>query len=130
MIGFLAALLIRRKPSLTMSHARRLAKIGLIGAGVLLLVILAVLLWPRDSGKDQIEHANQSSAAIADAAEDAIQTLEDRTATEDAVDQATQEALTEIEQAADPVEVRNAVLAVVCGTREHRNDPACVRTTR
>lgn len=101
----------------------------------LILIVITAFGIGRCTGKDRYENdrvaaqADQtetSSDAIAQAANDAIDTLENRTATEDAVDQAVEQAVTEIENAANADEVRAAVLAGACGSAEHRNDPACV----
>lgn len=97
-----------------------------------LLLLGAVFLLGRCTGGDdtdaveaQAGQTTRSSDALATAAEGAIETLEGRTATEDAIDQVVTETVGQIERAATPDEVRAAVLAGVCARREHRNDPAC-----
>ena len=109
----------------------RFARPVLIGGGVLLLFAIVFLIGRcskddyEDDYRAQIEQTDRENTALADAAEGAIQTLENRTATEDAIDQATQAALTDIDAAVSPEQVRNAVLMGVCNTDEHRNDPGC-----
>jgi len=104
-------------------------------AVLVILLIGGVFLLGRcskddyeDDYKAQIEQTTRSSEATADAAKAAINTLEGRTATEDAIDQIVEETVNKIDQAADADQVRSIVLASVCGTAEHRNDPACAPT--
>lgn len=79
----------------------------------------------QDDYRAQVDQTDRSTAAVADAAENAIETLEGRTATEDAIDQVVAGTIAEIDGAQDAAAVRAAVLAGVCQQREHRNDPAC-----
>lgn len=102
----------------------------LVWAGLILLLVGSIFLLGRctagdDTDEAQIEQTTRSSDAIATAAEDAIETLEGRTATEDAIDQVVAETVTNIEAAPDAEAVRRAVLAGVCQQAAHRNDPAC-----
>ncbi len=97
-----------------------------------LLLIGGVFLLGRCSKDDyeddyraQIDQTDRSSDAIADAAEGAIEMLEGRIATENAIDQVVSQTVEQIEGAQSPEAVRAAVLAGVCSRREHRNDPAC-----
>ena len=109
----------------------RFARPVLIGLVVLLLVGGIFLLGRcskddyEDDYRAQIDQTNRSGDAAADAAQAAIEILEGRTATEDAIDQIVTQTVNEIDQAADADAVRAAVLAGVCGSPEHRNDPAC-----
>lgn len=92
------------------------------------LVLLAVFALGRCGGDDptpQVEQGNRSSEAVADAAQDAISTLEDRVATEQAIDRAVAAAVVKIDDAVTPDAVRDAVLESICGEASHRNDPAC-----
>lgn len=98
-------------------------------AGVLLL---GVFLLGRCSGDDneddyqaQIDQTNRSSDATAQAAQGAIEVLEGRTATEDAIDEAVTEAVNEISGATDAEAVRAAVLAELCTKPSYAADPAC-----
>lgn len=63
--------------------------------------------------------------AYSNAASVAIGTIENRTVTERDIERATAVAQMEIANATDPDAVRAAVLAGVCGSSAHRNDPAC-----
>jgi len=96
---------------------------------VLILVFIAVFSIARcsrdDTAQRQAEQTTQSSDAIANAAEVAIGTIENRTVTEKDIDHATAIAEFEINEAADAATVRAAVLGGVCGQTSHRNDPAC-----
>lgn len=80
----------------------------------------------EDDYRAQVEQTNLSSDAASDAAESAIEILDGRVATEDAIDQVVSQTVKQIDTAADPDSVRQAVLAGVCETAEHRNDPACM----
>jgi hypothetical protein len=108
----------------------KLAKPVLFG-GMFLLVIAAVFLLGRCTGNDnedvaaQVEQTNRSGEAIADAAEMAIDDIGEQTATEAVIDQAVEEATREIDRAESADAVRAAVIAGLCGQREHRDDPAC-----
>ena len=82
----------------------------------------------EDEYRAQIEQTNLSSDAASDAAESAIKILDGRVATEDAIDQIVSQTITQIDTAADSDAVRAAVMVGVCGTTEHRNDPACMPT--
>ena len=114
--------------------ATKAGKPVIIAIGVLLLlgIIFALGRCSKDDYEDdyreQIDQTNRSSDAAVEAAQNAIQTLEGRTATEDAVDQVVTETVNQIDGAADADEVRAIVLASVCRTPEHRNDPACAPT--
>lgn len=119
-------------PWIASAWASKLGRPIMLGAGVLLLVGLVFLLGrcSKDDYEDdyeaQIEQTDRSSDAVATAAKNALDTLEGRVATEDAVDQATQEALNNIGRAATPGQVRDAVIASLCSKPSHANDPACV----
>lgn len=111
------------------------SKVGrplMIVGGVILLGLLIFGLGRcskddyEDDYRAQIDQTTRSGDAAADAAETAVEILDGRTATEDAIDQVVEEAVKEIDAAANPDAVRTAVLAAVCNTPEHRNDPACV----
>jgi len=94
------------------------------------LIVLSLFLTVRACTRDttaerQAEQTNASGDAIANAAADAIETIENRTVTEKAVDDAVAATTKDIADAPDPDHVRAAVLAGVCGQPSHRNDPAC-----
>lgn len=78
-----------------------------------------------DTAQRQAEQTTASGEAIADAAKDAVGTITNRAVTEDDIDRATDQAMKDIGNAADPDSVRDAVLDGVCGQTSHRNDPAC-----
>lgn len=117
---------------LATAWASKLGKPLMIGGAVLLLIGLIFLLGRcskddyEDDYRAQIDQTNRSSDAASDAAEAAIEILEGRTATEDAIDQVVTQTVGQIDSAASADQVRQAVLAGVCETAEHRNDPACV----
>ncbi len=119
---------------IALKWASKLGRPLMIVGGVLLLFGLAFLLGRCTGGDDtdaieaQANQTNLSSDAIADAAAGAIETLEGRVATEDAIDQATQAALTEIDGAASPIQIENAVRSALCAKPSHQNDPACMPT--
>lgn len=78
-----------------------------------------------DAIQAQVEQTNRSGEAISNAAEMAIDKLEDRTVTDQAIDQAVSSTVQEIDRAETADAVRAAVIAGVCGQPEHRADPAC-----
>ena len=105
------------------------AKPVLIGVVILLLFgagfTLAKCTGGNDGEAEQAEQTSRSSEAMANAAQNAIERIDNRTVTEDAIDAATANALEEINNASNPDDMRNAVLDGVCGQSSHRNDPAC-----
>lgn len=107
----------------------RAAKPVFIGLVVLLIFGvgfgLAKCSGRDDTAQRQAEQTSASGDAIANAAQDAVQTITNRTVTDRDVDQATDEAMKDIGNAVDPDSVRDAVLDGVCGQASHRNDPAC-----
>jgi tRNA A37 N6-isopentenylltransferase MiaA len=114
---------------LTAIVGSKLARPVLIGGTVLLVVLLAFGLGycsrDDDALEAQVEQTNRSGEAVADAAEMAIDTIGDRTATDAEIDDAVQRTVDRIAGAEDADAVRNAVITGLCGQREHRNDPAC-----
>jgi hypothetical protein len=66
------------------------------------------MVFNKDDDADQIRQTNRTAAAVTHAAADAIQTLEGRTATEDAIDQVVAETVVDIEAAPDAEAVRRA----------------------
>lgn len=96
---------------------------------VAVLLLGIVFLLGRCTGNDdptpQIEQTDRSTAAITGAAEGAIKALEERTVTEDAIDQAVQGAIADIGTAASPEAVEAVVIQSVCAKPSHRNDPGC-----
>lgn len=99
---------------------------------VLMAIVLggALFLLGRCKGDNdevvaQIEQTNRSGEAIANAAEMAIEKLDDRTVTDAAVDQAVASTVQEIGRAESADAVRDAVIDGLCREPQHRNDPAC-----
>lgn len=73
----------------------------------------------------QVEQTNRSGEAISNAAEMAIDKLENRTVTDQEIDRAVASTVQEIDRAETADDVRAAVLRGLCGQPEHRADPAC-----
>lgn len=95
-------------------------------AVVALLALFALSQCNRDTtAADQAQQTTASSEAVADAAEVAIEVLENRTATEANIDRAVAAGTLEINNATDADAVRAAVLASVCPRAEFANDAAC-----
>lgn len=57
MIGTIAGWLITRNPALTAAHAKRLAKVGLIAAGIV-IVVVGFIAWDYFDDKAAIEQAD------------------------------------------------------------------------
>lgn len=111
-------------------------------AGLILLVVLALILvfgimsvlnkceqsrHERELGA-QTKQGNASAEAIANAAADAVQTVQGRGTVEQQIDAATAQASKEIGNAENSDEIRAAVLRALCGDGMRgnpRNDPAC-----
>ena len=90
------------------------------------LVIVLLATCHRDNGAGkQAEQTTRSGDAMSNAAANAIDTLQNRTATDDTINAATDNAMKEIGNAQSPDDVRSAVLAGVCASASHRSDPAC-----
>lgn len=103
----------------------REAVIALIGIVAVILLVL-VVKCSGDGGKAaQAEQGNKSSEALGDAAVEAIDLLQNRTATEATIDAAVERTTDDIRKADDVDAVRAAVIAGVCGQASHRDDPAC-----
>lgn len=101
--------------------------IGIVAVIALLGLVFAL---GRCSGGDdvavqQAEQTSRSGAAITNAAQAAIATIGNRTVTENSVDDAVGEAITEINNADDINAIRDAVLISVCGQPQHSRDSAC-----
>lgn len=98
-------------------------------AAVVAILGLVFMLGKCSGGNDgeaaQAEQTSRSGAAITEAAQAAIATIGNRTVTENSVDDAVGEAITEINNADDINAIRDTVLVSVCGQASHRNDPAC-----
>lgn len=106
----------------------RFARPVAIGLIAVALMIIGGILFTQCGSDNEAEQARQttrSSEAVADAAKAAIETLEGRTATEDAIDQAVEETVSQVEDARDIPAIHAAVRAGLCGRVEYRNDPAC-----
>ena len=98
---------------------------GLIAAVLVYAIFAMGRCSDRSAVQDQAKQTTASSEAIADAAEGAIETIGVRVVTEKEIDRATAVATMEIEDAATPDDVRDAVIRAVCVRREYINDPAC-----
>jgi len=96
---------------------------------ILALIVLSIgycsLHRSDDSAAKQAEQTSRSGEAISNAAGIAIETIGNRTATDDTIDAATENATKSIDNAQSVDDVRAAVLAGVCGQPSHRDDPAC-----
>jgi low affinity Fe/Cu permease len=108
---------------------QRAAKPVFFGLLAVLLLGTMFLLGKCSNDDDeiaaQVEQTNRSGEAVANAAEMAIDKLEDRTVTDQAIDQAVASTTQEIGRAETADAVRAAVIAGVCDEPEHRHDPAC-----
>lgn len=116
-------------PFLTPLLATKFGKPAVIALGVLLL-IGAIFLLGRCTGNDdeleaQVEQTNRSGEAIADAAEMAIDKLEGREVSAEAIDAAVADTVQEIDDAQSADAIHDAVVRSLCVRAEHRDDPAC-----
>ncbi len=108
----------------------RFAKPVLFG-GIIILAGLALFILGRCTGGDnsdvaaQAEQTNRSGDAIIGAAQEAVATIGDNTASEAAIDQAVGEATKGIEDAQSVDVIRDLVVGSLCAQRAHSNDPAC-----
>ena len=99
----------------------------------LIAVVVLLALWgascafhrPDTTAQQQAEQTTRSGDAIANAAQNAVATISNRTVTDAVVDQATVNAQKEIDNAENDDDIRAAVIAGVCGQTSHHNDPAC-----
>lgn len=96
------------------------------------LVILALLLvfgivraCAHKSEAPQAEQTTASGEAIANAAQDAISTIGNRTDAERAIDATVAEVKEDLGNATVPDDLRARVAPFVCLRPEYRNDPAC-----
>jgi hypothetical protein len=96
-----------------------------IAVAAVIVIALVVLVRCTGSRGDQAKQNNASSEAFTNAVEVGVATVENRTATDREIDRATAVAMLEIDNAANTDDVRNAVVASLCGRQEYRNDPAC-----
>jgi hypothetical protein len=103
------------------------------GAQVALLVIVTALIAftvakCTGGNKREAAQAEQTSAsgqAIANAAQDAVETVSNRSEADLAIDAATAQAKKEIKDAKSPAAVRAAVVKSLCARAEYKLDPAC-----
>jgi hypothetical protein len=118
MIAYIAALV-----------GQRAAKPVFFGFLVVLLIIVGLIIGrcsrTDTTAQQQAKQTTRSSDAIANAAQNAIETIDNRTVTEADVDTATAHAQRDIDNAQTTGDIRNAVLAGVCGQASHSHDPAC-----
>lgn len=96
-----------------------------IGALVAILAILFIIWVRKPEPDEQMKQDVKSAEAISNAAQGAIATIGNRTATDAVIDEATDRALRNINDAQDILDMRRAVLDGVCGQASHRDDPAC-----
>lgn len=110
------------------------SKYVLLGVIALLLVlILFAFNKCAESGKDravavQAEQTTKSGEAIAEAAQVAVETVDNRASVETTIDIATTIATREIDNAESSEDVRAAVTRAVCERvrASGRTDPACI----
>ncbi len=98
---------------------------------IILGVILAVCafgvarcIW-KGGAAQQAEQTTKSGEALADAAENAVETVTNAHAREASIDTIVEEAAKEIDNAPSPEAARAATLRAVCVLEEYRLDPAC-----
>lgn len=107
-------------------RAARIVAFAIVVLVTLAIIALVVRCSPRDdTAQRQADQTTRSSDAIAGAAANAIETIDNRTVTEADVDAAVDQTVKDIQNAPNDDAVRAAVLAGVCGQASHRNDPAC-----
>lgn len=98
----------------------------LIGLAVILLIVgVAALRSCGDDPAPQAEQTTASGDAIANAAQDAVSTITNRTDAERAIDAAAAEVKEELGNAAVPADLRARVAPFVCMRPEYSHDPAC-----
>lgn len=117
MIGFIANIVGQR--------AAKPVLFGMIAVVILIAMFAIARCSPDRTVQRQTEQTTASGEAIANAAQEAVQTITNRTATERDIDRATAQAMKEIDHAESADTVRDAVIAGLCGQASHRNDPAC-----
>ncbi len=111
-----------------MTNRGRMILIGVAAIFLLLMVFGLVRACSGDTTRKEAAQADQtvkSGDAIANAAQDAVGTVMNRTEAERAIDAATTELKEEIGNAQNPADLRTAVARNVCVRAEYRNDPAC-----
>lgn len=101
-------------------------------AGLVVLIILGASLSQcgreeKEQAGYQAQQTQQSSQAIADAAKNAIQTMENREATEQNIAAAVEQAKGGIEDAQSVEAINQVVTAALCKREAYRADPACQR---
>lgn len=118
---------------LAFKASRAFKPVLIVGAVLLMGVLLFALgYFSRKDDHGQAEQAKQttrSGEAISTAAQDAISIIGERVATDHNIDQATQQAVSEIGVATSADQVRDAVLQAVCQQKVHSHDPACLPPT-
>lgn len=117
--------MIRFITSIVGQRAAKPVLIVLTVVMVLIILIIVMRCTPDRTVARQTEQTTASGEAIANAAQEAVQTITNRTATEQDIDRATAQAIKEIDHAESADTVRDAVIAGLCGQTSHRNDPAC-----
>lgn len=105
----------------------RLARpVLIVGAVLLLLSVLGVGKCVYDRGeRAQARQTERSSEAIADAAENAVAVITNRTDADRGIDAIVSEAAKDIENAPNAAVAHHAALSAVCQLPEYRKDPAC-----
>lgn len=100
-----------------------------IPAFILLIIVAVVVKQCTDDGDKkagyQAQQTQQSSQAIADAAKNAIATMEDREATDKNIAQAVQETKGQIQDAQSVEAIQSVVTASLCRREAYKADPAC-----
>lgn len=110
------------------SELSRLGRILLIAGIAAIVIVLAIILWPRDDNEEVAAQASATTAhteAIATAAAGAIEVLQDRVITDKNVDAAVKQTKGEIENAKDVAAIRASVVASLCKRPAYSRDPAC-----
>jgi hypothetical protein len=107
--------------------AERAVPVLIFGLMLLLLIVSGTVYscTRPDDAAEQARQTTLSGEAIANAADNAVETVDNRAVTESDIDNAARTAMEEVGNATDLDSMRNAVLDGVCGQSSHYNDPAC-----
>lgn len=101
------------------------------------VVLIAILFWfvvaicaglyasHQSKRAAQAAQDRDTAAAVAEAASEAMGTVDGRVGAEKSVDAAVDRAMKDIRNATDPNTVHRTVRGTLCMYPEYRNDPAC-----
>ena len=92
---------------------------------VVIVVALVLLVRHQHHSANQARQDVATSDAVSEAARNAIDTLQNRSSAEDAIDTATAIAVKEIRNATNPAVVHSAVRDALCVRAEYADDAAC-----